>query len=257
MKIALISGASSGIGREFAKQVDDMKFDEIWGVALEEDLLQSLKNELTTPVKTFSLDLCKAESFDVLKTELENQNAQVDLLINCSGFGKFGRYDEIAQDACDGMIDLNCKGYVRMTNMALKFMADGAKIINVASISAIAPIPYINVYAATKAFVLSWSRALNVELRHRNIKVTCVCPFWTKTKFFARAKQTNDEVISYYAAMYDPRDVVARALSDSAKGKDFSTYGFITKAQRILLKFIPLRLFYKIWLNQQRIDEKY
>ena len=90
MKIAVITGASSGIGREFCKQLDDSGFDEIWGIALGEDLLLSLSKEMKTPFKFFALDLTDERSYIIYEQALVDSSAEVALLINCSGFGKFG-----------------------------------------------------------------------------------------------------------------------------------------------------------------------
>lgn len=257
MRIAVVTGASSGIGKEFAKQIDDFGFDEIWGIALEQEGLDNLKSEMKTIIRTFALDLTKEESFTLYKSELENKKAVVEMLINCSGFGKFGSYEQIPVEQSCNMIDLNCKGTVKMTELTIPYIKEGGRIINVASISAFAPIPYVNVYASTKAFLKSYSVSLGVELTPRKISVTCVCPFWTKTQFFTRAKQTGNDVITYYATMYDPKKVVKKAVKDSLKRKRFSLYGLMTKFMAILTKFLPTSLFLAIWLKQQNFKKKY
>lgn len=257
MRIAVVTGASSGMGREFAKQIDDFGFDEIWGIALGEEGLITLQAEMKTPVKPFALDLTDEASFDLYKEELKNKNPIVELLINCSGFGKFGSYEQIPLEQSCNMIDLNCKGTVKMTELTLPYMKSGGRIAQISSISAFAPIPYVNVYAATKAFIKSYAVALDMELKPRNISVTCVCPFWTKTQFFARAKQTEEEVITYYATMYDPKKVIRKAMKDILKRKRFSLYGFTTNLMAILIKFVPTRWFLAIWIKQQNFKKKY
>lgn len=257
MKIAVVTGASSGIGKEFAKQIDDFGFNEIWGIALDQEGLDKLKSEMKTPIRSFSLDLTKEESFEVYKEALKSNNVVVEMLINCSGFGKFGSYEQIPLEQSCNMIDLNCKGTIRMTEITIPYIKEGGRIINIASISAFAPVPYVNVYAATKAFIKSYSVSLGVELKPKKISVTCVCPFWTKTQFFARAKQPGNEVITYYATMYDPKKVVAKGIRDGLKRKRFSLYGIMTNLMAILVKFVPTSWFLAIWMKQQNFKKKY
>jgi len=122
------------------------------------------------------------------------------------------------------------------------------------SVAALQPVPWINTYAATKAFVLSFSRSLNREVRSRGITVTAVCPFWTKTAFFDRAVKADETpVVKKYAAMYDPADIARRALRDSRRGKDVSFYGFIARGQALLVKFLPMPMVMNTWQSQQKL----
>lgn len=257
--IAIITGASSGIGREFVRQLDNGEFDEIWGIALGEEELAQVKKETKTKMKVFAYDLTEEETFVKYQQLLAKEKPNVKLLINCSGFGKFGRYDEISVEQSANMVDLNCKAYVKMTEYTLPYIHDGGRITQIASVAGFQPVPYLTVYAATKAFVISYSRGLNAELKHRNISITCVCPFWTKTNFFSRAKQTKakNEVVTKYVAMYNPVDVVKRAIKDTYKRKQVSIYGFKAKAQVALVKMISPKLVMKIWINQQKLNKKY
>lgn len=257
--IIIITGASSGMGKEFAKQLDDKDFDEIWGIALSQDKLRNLAGELKTPFKYFDWDLTKEESFVRLKDVLEKEKPNIQWLINCSGFGKFGRYDEIEISQSINMIDLNCKALVQMTEICLPFINEGGRIIEIASVAGFQPTPYINVYAATKAFVLSYSRALNVELKHRKISVTCVCPFWTKTAFFKRATDVkrDSEVITKYVVMYIPEKVVKKAIKDAQKRKELSICGFIARSQVRMVSLLPKKLVMKVWCLQQNFKKKY
>lgn len=119
------------------------------------------------------------------------------------------------------------------------------------SMSSIQPVPYINVYAATKAYVLSFSRALNVELKHRGIKVMAVCPYWVQTEFFNIA--INDDTVNKFGKIYTPEEVVTKALKDMKKGRDVSFCGLNTKLQRLGVKLMPHNLVMKIWCKQQGI----
>ena len=125
----------------------------------------------------------------------------------------------------------------------------------IAAVAAFQPIPCINVYAATKAFVLYFSRALNRELKKRGITVTAVCPFWTKTEFFNRAVSAqSDAVVKKYTAMYRPEQIVTRAGRDAKRGKDVSNFGFVARAQAGLCKLLPHSLIMTIWQKQQKLD---
>lgn len=255
-EIIIVTGASSGLGREFVRQIElKVNVDEIWVIARREERLKELKGEVKTPLKIFVLDLSKQESFDVIKNALEKEKPLIKLLMNCAGFGKFGHIEKIPLETQLNMIDLNCKAVVSACATALPFMSDGSKIINVASCAAFQPIPYINVYAATKAFVLSYSRALNVELKYRRISVTAVCPYWVKTEFFDRAINSEEKtVVINYGVMYDAVKVVKKAIRDAYKNKDMSVYGKINNFQKLGAKILPHKTVMKIWMRRQKFD---
>lgn len=252
MKIAIITGASSGMGRELVRQLPAWeKFDEIWVIARRMERLEALREEQN--VRPIALDLTKPESLQHIADLLEAAKPQVALLANVSGFGKFGRYDQIPlQDSMD-MIDLNCKALVAMTELTLPYMKRGAHILNLDSLSAFQPVPYLNVYASTKAFVLSYSRALNRELKPRGIRVMAVSPGWVKTEFFEHALKTSTDAVSYYNKIYEAKDVMSTALKDLYRSKkDVSIHGFRIRAQVRLVKLLPHSTVMNIWLRQQK-----
>ena len=260
-KIAIVTGASSGMGKRFCFEIDRLELDEIWGIALKTDEVEKIKEELKTPFVFFDLDLTKEESFSKIEEELKKQDVDVRWLVNASGYGKFGRYDEITLQAELGMIDLNCRALTHLTYLCLPFMTEGARIVQFGSIAAFQPIPYIAVYGASKAYVLSFSRALNRELKSRKISVTCLCPYWTKTAFFNRAtdikSRTDNQVITKYVAMYDPDKVVKRGMKGAIKRKEVVLYGFVSKAQTSLVKIFPTSWVMSIWEGQQKFKKKY
>ena len=255
--ICVITGASSGIGKEFFLRLSKdsyFKFDEFWVIARSEEKLKALGALCDIPVKAVPLDLSKEESYTAYEKLLEEEEVSVALLVNCSGYGKFESTEKVGYDTSLNMIDLNVKGTVAMDMLTLKYMKKGSGIINIASVAAYQPIPYINVYGATKSFVLNFTRALSMEQRAKGIRVMAVCPFWTKTDFFDRAvKSEADPVVKKYVAMYDPKDIVRRALSDYKKGKDVSLFGFITKLQLLGVKLMPVGMVMRVWMSQQKL----
>ena len=254
MNIAIVTGASSGMGREFVLQLSQyVKVDTIWVIARRENALADLQAEVGVPVRPIPLDLTKKESFDDFSTLLGQENPNIKLLVNGAGFGKFGAYDKIdLQDDID-MIDLNCKALVAMTRLCLPYMEKGSHILQLDSLSAFQPVPYITTYGATKAFVLSYSRAMNQELKPRGIRMMAMNPGWVKTEFFNHAMATNDGEVQYFNRLYEAKDVVATGLKDLYKTrKDVSIHGLPVRNQVRLVKLLPHSLVMKIWIGQQK-----
>lgn len=241
MKIALITGASSGMGREAAIQLADRfsGLDEIWIVARRMNRLSELEKALPRPARKFDIDLTDSMQLERLKTALYEENPDVKILINASGYGKIGRVGSISIEEEIGMPDLNCTALCAVTHMALPYMRQNSRIIQFASSAAFLPQPGFAVYAATKAFVLSYSRALNEELKYRGICVTAVCPGPVRTEFFDVAETTGKIPFYKRLTMADPRKVVKLALRDSMMGKTVSTYGLVMRSFRILCKVVP------------------
>ena len=254
MKIAVVTGASSGMGRELVLQLPAWEqFDELWVIARRAERLEELKELVPFPVRPISLDLTLPESLQHYADLLDAAKPEVSLLANISGFGKFGRYDEIPLSDSLKMIDLNCKAMVAMTELTLPYMKRGAHIMQLDSLSAFQPVPYLNVYASTKAFVLSYSRSLNRELKPRGIRVMSVNPGWVKTEFFDHAYQTSDTAVTYYNRIYEPGEVMATALKDLYKSKkDVSIHGLPVRNQVRMVKLLPHRLVMNIWMKQQK-----
>lgn len=254
MIIAIVTGASSGMGREFVRQLADfVTVDEVWAIARRTDALEQLSAECPFPVRPISLDLCESASFDTFATLLAQEKPDVKLLVNAAGFGKFGRFDKVnLVDECK-MIELNCTALVKMTRLTLPYMHEGSHILQLDSLSAFQPVPYITTYGATKAFVLSYSRAMNRELKGRGVRCMAMNPGWVKTEFFNHACQTNDSEVQYFNRLYEAKDVVATGLKDLYRTKkDVSIHGLPVKAQVLLVKLVPHSMVMNIWLNQQK-----
>ena len=209
MNTTLITGASSGIGEVFARKLA-ARGRNVLLVARSEDKLITLCNELgrsnSIRAQHVALDLSKPESGARLFEEAEQRGLTVDMLINNAGFGSMEEFSKLDLARELNMIDLNVKSLVELTHRFLQPMIERRQgtIINVASTTAFQPVPYMATYAATKAFVLSFSEALWEENRAYGIKVMALCPGVTETNFFeaarghkppARVSQTPEEVV--------------------------------------------------------------
>ena len=254
MKIAIVTGASSGMGKEFVLQLTQyVQVDEIWAVARRKAALEKLQAESSVPIRPVVLDLCDSASFKEFAALLQAEQPNVKLLVNAAGFGKFGDFRNIPLDEDIRMIQLNCTALVAMTRITLPYMHSGSHILQLDSLSAFQPVPYITTYGATKAFVLSYTRAINQELKAQGIRVMSMNPGWVKTEFFNHAFQTNQSEVQYFDRLYEAKDVVATGLHDLYKTKkDMSIHGFPVKFQVFLVKLVPHSLVMKIWLRQQR-----
>lgn len=251
MKIAVITGASSGMGLEFAKAIDtEETLDEIWLIARRRERLEELAKKLRTPARVLPMDLGDPASFEEYKKLLEEEKPLISTLCNVAGFGRFALFTETPLDVNLSMIDINDKALVAMTQLTLPYMKRGSRVINLDSLSAFQPVPYECVYGATKAYVLSFSRALNVELEPRGIRVMAVSPGWVKTEFFDHAVSDNGAV-TYYDKVWEPEQVVERAMRDYKKGKDVSVLGSGVRRQVFLVKHLPHKLVMRVWMKQQ------
>ncbi len=257
MNIAVITGASSGIGLEFAKAIaENAKFDEMWLVARSEDKLRRLAKELPVQCRVLAMDLTEPESLKAYKELLDKEKPSISVMVNASGFGKFGHHSAVKIEESLNMIDLNCKALLAMTELSMPYFSDGAEVYELGSLSSFQPVPYLNTYAATKAFVLSYTRGLRRELRIRNIKLMAVCPGWVGTDFFDRAATSDSDAVTYYNKIYTPDAVVKTAIKDMKKGKDVSIHGLPIKLQVLGVKLLPHSLVMKIWLKQQGHDKE-
>lgn len=247
-KIAVITGASSGMGREFVRQIVQKrwKIDEIWLIARRKERLEEIT--CLYPWQKFrilALDLeqeCAWEQYSML---LNREQTKILLLVNAAGYGIIGQTKEIDLHMQTGMIRLNCEGLQAITQISISHMKKGSCILQLASASAFLPQPGFNVYAASKAFVVHYSRALARELKKAGIGVTIVCPGPVQTEFFERAEimKTSPSYKRYFRASKEK--VVKKALRDAGKGKELSIYGIAMKGMYLAAKVIPHKLILK------------
>ncbi len=243
MVTAVITGASGGLGREYINAViaEYPSVDAFWLIARRKELLKEIAGE--HPDKTIaaiSLDLSEEESLDIFEQLLKENTPEIKVLINNAGFGKCEDFFSSNRRAQTDMVDLNCRALMGMTRLCLPYMLDDSLIINVSSIAAFAPTPRMSVYAATKSFVLSLSKALHDELRPRGIKVLAVCPGPMDTEFWrvANVPEGRSRLIDKLPRVSAP-EVAARSLKAAKRGKLVYTNSFFYKLYRLIGKLLP------------------
>lgn len=252
MKIAVITGASAGIGREFVYAVDRQgQYDEIWVIARRAERLEELKSACKNKIRPVPLDLSDSGSIESFAALLKAEQPEIALLVNAAGCGVFGPFEEKELDKLLGSAQLNALSLTAMCHVSLPYMRSGSAIVNMGSNSAWQPVPYQAVYGASKSYVLSFSRAIGRELRSRGIHVMCVCPGWIKTEFQKVAH--HDDYIHYVDKWYGPDEVAEQAMKDLKKKKTVSILGHPVRRQVRLVKFLPVKLVMDIWCKQQSI----
>lgn len=237
-KTIIITGASSGLGKEYLKQLlSDHSIEECWILARRKELLLELsrQDERIIPV---SIDLTNKKQLYAFINMLDQEKPNIQLLINNAGMGKVGSVEESSINDTANMIDLNCKALVIMTQICLPFMHAGSRIIEIASVAGFQPMPNFAVYAASKAFVLSYTKALHKELKYRKIKVTAVCPYWVKdTQFISIAENHADYQNMTLATTSET--VVRNSLKDSIRNKTISTPDIVSRFDHIVSSILP------------------
>ena len=245
--ISIVTGATGGIGKEFVKLLLNEEVDEIWAVARNIEKLNKLKEEFGDKIVLISADLSQDKSLEIINDMLGKCNPVVRYLINNAGGGKMGASYEFSKAEIESHIMTHCTTMAVLCNFCIPYMEKGCHIINMASQSAFQPVPYINLYAASKAFVRSYSRALNVELKGTGIISTVACPGWIKTDLLETER--NGKQI-HFPALALPEDVAVMILKDAKKGKDMSVFGIYVKYMHLLSKIFPHKLVMKSWLKQ-------
>ncbi len=245
MRIAVVTGASSGIGREFVIQIEKKykELDEIWVIARRENRLQELEGLCKTKIRRISGDLEGHVLFEQVQELLKMHQPNIRMLVNAAGFGRTGSVEDISLEDLNlqaRMVDVNCTALTKMTCICLPYLNEGSRIINIASAAAFCPQTGFSVYAATKAYVLSFSRSLAQELRKKKIYVTAVCPGPVKTEFFEVAGGASNAIKKLMMA--EPDAVVRQALKDAIKGNEISIYGISMKVTKMVSKVLPQKM---------------
>ncbi len=237
-KIAVVTGASAGIGAEIARHLKTEPNLEIWLIARRRDRLESLAQSLESAgarAKCVVLDLQKSSDWAQLESMVRDSGSRVAWLINNAGFGYSGRFENESLESVEGMIQLNVLALTSLTRRLLPFMDRGSHIVNVASAISFVPVAGHAVYAATKAFVLSFTLSLREELKERGVTVSAVCPGPVATEFWDTA-----------GAGAPPRFIIEEAsntaflaVEKSAQGKAIITTGFLAVVARVCAALLP------------------
>ena len=241
MKIAIVTGASSGMGREMVYQLADRfgGLSEIWVIARRKERLDEFDGKLPLKIRKFAIDITNAESLKALENTLEVERPDVKILVNAAGCGKSGKIGEISREASLNMVRLNNEALTAVTELVLPYISANSRIIQFASAAAFMPQPGFAVYAATKSYVLSYSRALGAELKVKNISVTAVCPGPVETEFFDIALEGKKQPLYKKLFTMSADRVVKEAISDSMMGKEISIAGPVMKIFAVLCKILP------------------
>lgn len=183
-KVAIITGATSGIGRRFAKTVHlHYEYDELWLLDNDEESLVKFTEELDVQkVKAVVVDLGEQSVYGELSKMIAQENVLIVLLVNCAEFGKSEDAISLPLETVNRMFDINCRAVMSLCHICRPYMRRGSRILNVSSMAAFRPVPHLAEYGASKAFVLNFSRALSKKLKPEGITVTALCPDWTETK---------------------------------------------------------------------------
>ncbi|HBM75861.1 MAG TPA: dehydrogenase [Clostridiaceae bacterium] len=248
MSVAVITGSSSGLGREYVNVVvnEFPEVDEIWMVARRLERLNEIAKQYPQKkCKAIGLDISKDESYETLNKILTEAKPDIKLLISNAGVAKRGNFDKAGLKSQLDMCDLNVKGATAVTHLCLPYMKKGSIIMETCSVSAFAPNPHLNVYSATKAYLMSFCTGLRQELKPRGINVCAVHPGWMNTEMNAGGKNTNHTSVSKFLPEVDVKKLASKSLAAARKGKASYTQGAFYKFYHLLAKILPHTLIVK------------
>lgn len=255
-QVSIITGASSGLGSQYALRLDKIlpEGDEIWLVARRKERLLEVAARLEHPTKCLSYDLTQQSSMEEIAGLVKDEGASIRYLINCAGYGKIGRIDDMPREQQVGMIDLNCTAGVDMTKACLPYMEAGSHIMNICSTAGFQPFQNLNIYAATKAFFLRYTRALRMELLSDGIIVTAICPYWIRdTEFIGIAGPEKKADIKGFPLSSKVSSVASLSLLGSRIGLPVVTPGIVCTVHRLFSKLFPDTVLVYIWEGLRRI----
>ncbi len=249
MKIAIITGASSGLGHEFALETARQRGDveEIWLIARRQEKLDELASQISKKTRVLSLDITSDKVLGTFNALLEEKKPEISLLINNAGFGRLGDFKELSAEDSRDMLRLNCEALTVITRMCLPFMTAKSEIINTCSIASFAPNARMAVYSSTKAYVLSFSKALRFELKKDKINVLAVCPGPMDTEFLPVAGIAKGTSFTFDTLPRDnPTKIAAKSLKASKKGVGIYACHPFFKFYRVLAKVLPHSIVMKL-----------
>ena len=248
MNIAIITGASAGLGQAFFDSIVRRysTLEQIWLIARRAERLEAMAQGCPIPVEVLPLDLTAEESYAAFEARLAAEQPSIQIFINNAGLGELDEMIDSDWRTQIRMVDLNCRGLTAMATAVLPYMARGGFIINIASIAAFAPTARMTVYSATKAFDLHLSRGLREELRPRGVNVLAVCPGPMATEFLAVADITGRSATFERLPYCDPKRVADHAVVKAAAGRGVYTPLAFFKFYRVLAKLLPTALVMKL-----------
>ena len=244
--IAIVTGATGDIGEEFVKSLLS-ETDQVWAVGRSENKLTSLKEKNGDKIVPVSVDLSDRDDIFSFCRKIESEKPEIRYLVNNAGVAKMKPVSDFTLEEISDMLDINDKAATLICRACIPYMVKGSYILNVASASAFQPNPYIALYSASKAYLLSFTRSLNVE--NENITCTAVCPGWVDTKMLPKQRDGKD---IRYPGMTPASKVVEVALKDCHKGKDVSVCSFYFRYMRFLSKVTPHSIAMKMWVKAIR-----
>ena len=244
--IAIVTGATGDIGEEFVKSLL-AETDQVWAVGRSENKLSSLKEKYGDKIVPVRVDLSDRNDIFSFCEKIESEKPEIRYLVNNAGVAKMKPVSDFTLEEISDMLDINDKAATLICRACIPYMVKGSYILNVASASAFQPNPYIALYSASKAYLLSFTRSLNVE--NENITCTAVCPGWVDTKMLPKQRDGKD---IRYPGMTPASKVVEVALKDCHKGKDVSVCSFYFRYMRFLSKVTPHSIAMKMWVKAIR-----
>ena len=248
MKIAIVTGASSGLGREIVRQIEAVfpEIERYWLIARRQNRLKELAASLPEGrAECLPLDLCDPMSFITLQEKLAGERPEVALLVNNAGCGYLGNLGEVETSTQTRMIDLNLRALTAVTNIVVPYLAPGGRILNVSSIAAFCPTPRMTVYSAGKSYVSAFTIGLAEELRRKGATATAVCPAPMRTEFLEVGRIAGRSDLFERLPYCDQVQVAGGALRAARAGRTIYTPRLFYKFYRLLAKVTPVKLMVK------------
>ena len=243
MSLAIITGASSGLGREYARTVLEKypQYDELLLMARREERLRAIAEEYPgRKIHILPLDLTAEDSIRAAGAWLTEHGARVGLLVNNAGMGTLGEVADSDPATQGHMVDLNCRALTELTTLVLKFMDRGGVILNVCSIASFVPNARLNTYSATKAYVLSFTKGLRYELRRKGINALAACPGPMDTEFLPVAGISKGTSAAFdRLPRVRPERMAERSLAAAHRGRCVYTDGALYRFYRVVAKILP------------------
>lgn len=243
-KIAILTGATGGLGKAFIKELLKEDIDQIWAVGRNKNKLDELCNNYGDKIFPIQCDLCDECEEKKILALLEEKKPDVKFLINNAGMAKMRKIVNFTEEEISKTIEINCKTPTIICQYVIPYMSKEAKILNISSASSFQPNPYIALYSATKVYLRSYSRSLNYELKEKGITCTAVCPGWIDTEMIK--KEQNGKKIKF-PGLVSAEKVVKKAIKDAKKGKDMSVCTLFVKYEHVCSKFLPQKWIMNIW----------